>query len=349
MTNSDVKRISDRILDYWYSESRPTRWASCLSDCVAAITRRRQQSSRNVSRSLLDIPVVVVGNITVGGTGKTPLITHLVEEFTNRGFKVGIVSRGHGGRGPFPCILSTETTASMCGDEPLLLARRCRVPVVADPDRLRACKTLINAHDPDVIFSDDGLQHYAMPRQVEVVVFDGDRGVGNGLMLPLGPLRESVDRLHDVDAIVVNGTPSSSLAEVLQEHGSAFTFCMSVKAGQWRDLRGQLRTGSPGQLRPIVAVAGIGNPERFFATLRSTGLSFETRVFPDHHHYGLADVGDLKDFDVVITEKDAVKFLPDWVPHVWVLPVRAETKPSLATFIADRLFGDAPRTLEFVE
>ena len=305
--------------------------------------------SRDTSRALLGVPVVVIGNITVGGTGKTPLITYLVEELSNRGFKVGIVSRGHGGHGPYPCVVGPETTAEACGDEPLLLAKRCRVPVVVDPDRLNACKVLVRAHEPDVIFSDDGLQHYGMPRQIEIVVFDGQRGIGNGLLVPFGPLRESSDRLADVDAIVINGAASAFLSNLLKSQPGKPVFDMSLRAGQWRDLRGQLRAGSPGVERRVMAVSGIGNPERFFQTLRHAGLDFGNRTFADHHQYARKDLADLSGFDVVLTEKDAVKIDSAWVEHAWVLPVRADLRPSLASFVADRLLGETPKQLEFVE
>jgi tetraacyldisaccharide 4'-kinase len=344
-----VNRLADGILRYWYSDGAPGVLAKSISGIAARLVSFRRAKSRDVSRSLLGVPVVVVGNITVGGTGKTPLITHLVEELSNRGFKVGVVSRGHGGSGPFPCTVQSDTGPSVCGDEPLLLARRCRVPVVVDPDRLTACRTLVDQFEPDVILSDDGLQHYRMPRQLEIVVFDGCRGVGNGLMLPFGPLREAVDRLAHVDAVVVNGVASASLAALLNTSVSVPMFDMGIRSGQWRDLRGQLRSGSPGKDRRVVAVAGIGNPERFFSTLSGLGVTFDTRIYADHHHYVRQDVMDLIDVDVVTTEKDAVKMHPEWLPHVWVLPVRAETKPSLASFIADRLLGEMPKNLEFTD
>lgn len=243
-------------------------------------------------------PVVVVGGITVGGSGKTPLVMHVAGLLADRGCRPGIVSRGYGGRpGRMPLLVDAHTPAVQSGDEPAMMARRLDVPVVVDVDRPRGVRALINDSRCDVVISDDGLQHYAMDRQVEIVILGGKGNTGNDWCLPAGPLREPASRLDEVDMVVCHGAPPRS----------------GWHAMSWRieDLR-RLGDDEPCRLeafrgRRVHAVAGTGNPDGFFATLADAGLDIEPHPFPDHHPYAAADFSAMGDAPIVMTEKDAVK------------------------------------------
>lgn len=271
------------------------------------------------------VPVIVIGNIAVGGTGKTPLTEILIRELRARGLRPGVVSRGYGGRAAaYPLRVSAGTLPAEAGDEPVMLQRRTGVPLVVDPRRARAVAALLAGGDCDVVLCDDGLQHYALARDIEIAVVDGARGFGNGWRLPAGPLREAVSRLRRVDHVVVNGEG--------QPWPGAVT--MRLVLQEWRPLHGEEgEVPAPGSR--IHAVAGIGNPERFFQALRMQGYDVVGHAFPDHHDYVAADLdfGDL--LPVVMTEKDAVKCQALALRQAWCAPVRAELP---ATFF-DRLYA----------
>ena len=281
------------------------------------------------------VPVVVVGNIAVGGTGKTPLIIRLVHSLQAEGIRPGIVSRGYGGQpAKVPRQVSADSSAEVFGDEPVLIAREANCPVVVDSDRVAAVEYLMTECDVDVVLSDDGLQHYRMHRDLEIAVLDGRRGLGNGQCLPAGPLREPPGRLRSVDFIVLNGEAvADSLASPAWPSRHAVS--MTLQPTFFRHLRSGQRvaahdwTGSLG----VHAVAGIGNPERFSATLRTLGLAPMLHHFPDHHAFTPTDLVFNDDLPVVMTSKDAVKceaFAPD---NAWVLEVAAEVDPVLAQAI----------------
>lgn len=260
------------------------------------------------------VPVIVVGNIGVGGAGKTPLVLFLVDALRARGLRVGIVSRGYGGKGPFPLVVSAATGPAACGDEPALLARRTGVPVVVDPHRARAL-AMLAASGVDVVVSDDGLQHYALPRTVEIAVVDGRRGHGNGHCLPVGPLREPLSRLRSVDFVVRNGGEAGDgvvmqLAPVAMRSVADPAVTLSVDGFL-------ARYGER-----VSAVAGIGDPSRFFATLRTLGLLPAMHPFPDHHDYSRADLA--LPAPLVMTEKDAVKCAGIAPGDAWYLEVAAQ-------------------------
>lgn len=251
----------------------------------------------------LPVPVVIVGNISVGGTGKTPLLLKLAESLQENGLRVGIISRGYGAqRTDFPHLLSSRDLAISVGDEPMLLARRSGCPVVIDPQRARGGRYLLQQADVDIVLSDDGLQHYALRRNFEIVVIDATRGLGNGYCLPLGPLRESAARLQTVNYIVVNGSGGDTSygrdcanVELAIKRFVRLTDQESVSSVYWE-----------GKLR-IHAVAGIGNPQRFFDSLRSLNFDIVEHVFPDHHPYRASDFHFDEDLPIIMTEKDAVK------------------------------------------
>ena len=277
------------------------------------------------------IPVVVVGNLTVGGTGKTPLVLALAEALRLRGLRPGILSRGYGGTGVSPRAVAPGDEAERVGDEPVLLAERSGCPVWIGADRVAAAHALRAAHPAcNVILCDDGLQHYRLQRDFEISVED-ERGAGNGLLLPAGPLREPADRA--VDARVVNGA----------EPRPGFFAMRLAAAGLYRvaDPPAQLaRQELSG--RRLHAVAGIGNPDRFFATLSRMGLAFSAHPFPDHHAFRAADL-QFEDSDLVLmTEKDAVKCRRFGRHDLVAVRVEAEIDPALVELILERIRGRAP-------
>ena len=279
----------------------------------------------------LPIPVVVVGNLTVGGTGKTPLVLALARALRQSGLRPGILSRGYGGRSASPRAVAAGDEAERVGDEPLLLAERSGCPVWVGADRVAAARTLCAAHpDCDLVLCDDGLQHYRLQRDFEIAVQD-ERGSGNGLLLPAGPLREPADR--HVDAKVTN-----------QREPGAGAFAMRlVAAGMYR-VGDASAPVEPSELsgKKLHAVAGIGNPGRFFATLSGMGLVFSAHPFPDHHAFLAADL-QFEDCDfVLMTEKDAVKCRRFGRRDLVAVRVEADVDAALTGLILERIRGRTP-------
>ena len=269
----------------------------------------------------IDIPVIIVGNITVGGTGKTPLVIWLAKFLQQQGYQPGIVSRGYGGRGAvYPCVVTADSDPILVGDETVLIARQTGCPVIIDPNRVAAAHYL-RTHYPacNIILSDDGLQHYALGRDIEIAVIDGERRFGNGLFLPAGSLRESVQRLKTVDFVVTNG-------EAL-----AGEYSMALIPDHFHLLNDPTQT-KPADFflgKTIHAVAGIGNPNRFFTMLRNNlGLTMIEHPFPDHHHFTEQDLQFGNDAVIVMTEKDAVKCKKFNLNNIWYLPVTATLSES---------------------
>ena len=292
---------------------------------------RRQQGAGE----MLPVPVVVVGNIIVGGAGKTPLTLALAQELKVRGFHPGIVSRGYGREGNDVAAVDVRMEAKIAGDEPLLMARRSACPVWVGRRRADAARALLEVSpEVDVLLCDDGLQHYALGRDVELAVFDR-RAAGNGWCLPLGPLREPLSRLLRVDALVGNHFDVSTLA------GRKPCFSMVLRAGDFVHLhnpavRCKARDFSG---RPVHAIAGIGDPQRFFDTLSGLGLSFEAHPFPDHHDYAAAEIDFGPDAVLLMTEKDAVKCARLVTGDAWFLPVEAIVPPALIDLIVEKIRG----------
>ena len=319
----------------WFEQRRltPALWLllplAGLYALVSALHRRLARPQR------LPVPVIVVGNIIVGGAGKTPLTLWLAGELRKRGWHPGIVSRGYGRNGDEVRPVTATSLPAEVGDEPLLLARRSGVPVWVGRQRAEAGAALLAAHpEVDVLLCDDGLQHYALARDVELVVFDA-RGAGNGWRLPVGPLRESLARIATVDAIIGNNFQGQLPASVP-------TFAMSLQPGLFHRLDDPQQTCSADALRgrgSLYALAGIGHPERFFRTLETLGLACETRPFPDHHRYSAADLAFAADGILLMTEKDAVKCADLTAGETWVLPVEAELSPALIELILEKLRG----------
>lgn len=268
------------------------------------------------------IPVVIVGNLTVGGNGKTPFVIWLVQQFTKRGYRIGVVSRGYGGKSDnYPCIVTDETKASEAGDEPVLIYQHTRVPVAVAPKRVQAAKALLAKYSLDLIISDDGLQHYALGRDSEIVVIDGQFGFGNTFLLPAGPMREIRSRLKSVELIVINGDK-----EKVSLPANIVKAIMTIKLGNAINLS----TGEAcavTRLKSVHAMAGIGHPDKFFTMLKKMGVVLEKCYpFADHHVYSVNELIPLAGSNEVLlmTEKDAVKCQNFAKSNWWYLPIRAE-------------------------
>ena len=297
------------------------------------------------------VPVIVVGNITAGGTGKTPLVIAVVEALARAGRHPGVVSRGYGRVPPTDAdprgvvrVLPGVATPEYFGDEPVLIARRTGVPVYLSPDRPAAARALLAAHpETDVLVSDDGLQHYALARDVEIAVIDGERGFGNRLPLPSGPLREPVSRLRTVDAAVVNGEYRGREAPggISDRVPAPRQFAMTLAGERFVSFSGQ--DLSPEEFaiaargRRVAAVAGIGNPARFFAHLVRLGVAADRHPFPDHHHFQPGELRLPGAEVVVMTEKDAVKCASFADSRMWFLRVEAALPPEFDAFLLERL------------
>lgn len=293
------------------------------------VSRRALYRSRILGSYRAAAPVVVVGNITAGGTGKTPVTVWLANQLRKRGFTPGVVSRGYGGRRSSASMrVDAASDAAEVGDEPVLIARRTGCPVVVDVNRARAAAMLV-ADGVNVIVADDGLQHYALARNYEICVIDGLRGLGNRLLLPAGPLREPVARLADVDQVLVNGAPVAPSEASTAVEQNAIEFRLS--AHEVQRVNGSLA-------RPIDRFAGttvhgvaaIGNPSRFFDLLRAHGMQVIEHAFPDHAVLRRQDLDFGDDFQVLMTEKDAVKLDRHIDDSVWFVPVELDMDPVLA-------------------
>ncbi|WP_110687486.1 tetraacyldisaccharide 4'-kinase [Salinicola aestuarinus] len=330
-----------RLERAWY---RNAGWLSLLAPLETlyrwGVKRRRAQFESGQRRTWrTPVPVVIVGNLTVGGTGKSPLVARLVRDLSAAGWRPGIVSRGYGGRGArYPLLVTSQTPVAQSGDEPLMLAQQTGVAVAVDPDRPRAAQLLLEQRGCDIVISDDGLQHYALARKLELVVIDGKRGLGNRHCLPRGPLREPVSRLQEVDALIGNGGFEAIDA---QDGAGVPRFDMRVVPRQWRHLASGrvLPVSSPpfGEQR-VEALAGIGHPQRFFDTLTALGVVHRAHAFSDHHRFVPDDLP-VGEATVVMTAKDGVK-CQSWADErCWVLDVEAELDDAFDSWWRERV-GD---------
>lgn len=304
--------IAAALTRAWYGPRGWTRWLLPLA-CLygAAVAVRRLAYRRGwLPRVAVGLPVIVVGNITVGGTGKTPLVAALAARLRERGLRPGIIARGYGGRvGDQPIAVGPDADAATVGDEPLLLARRSACPVVVCRRRAAAAGWLANAGTVDVVIADDGLQHYALARDAEIAVCDGARGYGNRWLLPAGPLREPLARLKDIDLTLVQARDGD--------------FYLAPGAARRLTDRQEERPLAEFAGTPVHALAGIGNPQQFFASLRAAGLCPTGHAFPDHHRYRREDIDFGDDRPVLMTEKDAVKCAGFADKRHWMVPVTA--------------------------
>lgn len=305
----------------WYGNAWWLRMLQPLEWLYRAVTtvRRSCYSNGLLATYRAGKPVVIVGNIHLGGTGKTPVVIALVEALHRQGIRAGVVCRGYGGEGRrIPHIVGADSSPAQCGDEALLVYLRTGCPCVAAPSRVAAVQTLLHDFAVDVVICDDGLQHYALARDMEIVLYDAQSGFGTGRCLPAGPLRESVDRLESADF-------------VLAKHGAnASTRVCYRLDGLVNVLSGQARDASPlGLGCDVYAVAGIAQPEQFFNALRERGFVPHTRIFPDHHSYQASDFSDLTDKPILMTEKDAVKCRALVGHNTWYLRISADLPGSV--------------------
>jgi len=305
-------------LDHYWNTSNPVSLSllplAVLFGAVAKLRRAAYRLKLLPARRFA-VPVLVVGNITVGGTGKTPLVIWLAEYLHSHGWRPGIVSRGYGGRArQWPQQVRPDSDPVSVGDEAVMLAQTTGCPMSVGPDRPAAVAALLKHKDVDIVISDDGMQHYALARDLEIAVIDGERRLGNGFLLPAGPLREPASRLHEADIVVVNG------------QGVEGEYSMQLHRPRVRPLQG----GSEARLedfsgRSVHAVAGIGNPQRFFDLLGGLGIDARPHPFPDHHRFCTADLRFDEPLPILMTAKDAVKCrrIPCrdcWVVHIAARP-----------------------------
>jgi tetraacyldisaccharide 4'-kinase len=303
---------------------------------MLAATRRALYRSGILTSVKLPVPVIVVGNITVGGSGKTPLTLWLAQQLIDSGWHPGIISRGHGGTTLSPLAVHASSNPDEVGDEAVLMAQRKLCPVWIGRNRVDAARALLQAHpECDIVLSDDGLQHYRLQRDFEIAVIDGTRRFGNGFLLPAGPLREPLSRLAQVDAIVVNGGMATKGQHSMQLHGESFYNLLNPNTiAQVADFNGQ----------NLHAIAGIGYPQRFFTHLNRLGLKVQTHPFPDHHRFTPADL-DYTDADAILmTEKDAVKCTTFANEKCWVLRVDAQLDSLLTQQILEKVTSDGRQT-----
>jgi len=320
--------LAERLQAIWYRRAPPPWALRLLSRPFGLLVRLRRAAyaRRTLHSRRLPRPVIVVGNLTVGGSGKTPLVIWLAQQLAERGLKPGVVLRGYGGRaarGRTPLLVQPDSDVALVGDEALLLRQRTALPVAIGRDRAAAAELLLPS-GVDVIIADDGLQHLRLARDFEIAVLDGVRALGNGYLLPAGPLREPVPRLASVDAVVINGEPAA-VWPLVQAVGVTRAFVMRLN-GEWlRALGGE---GEPLALSSLAgqrvhAIAGIGHPQRFFAQLAAAGLQVIAHAFPDHHRYRAAELEFGDRLPLLMTEKDAVKCRQFAAPDRWYLPVAA--------------------------
>jgi tetraacyldisaccharide 4'-kinase len=320
---------------WWYDTGRePPLAARALSGLYGAVVATRRGLYRRglLRRQRVDVPVIVVGNIVAGGSGKTPLVIAIVERLRAAGRTPGIATRGYGREQPgTPLWVDARTDAVLAGDEPLLIARRTGAKVRADADRVAAARALVDA-GCDIVVCDDGLQHYRLARDIEIEVLDVRRRHGNGRLLPAGPLREPLQRAAECDFHVVNGGASGEMDTRFGE------WAMRLHPGSAVPLQG----GRPRPLPAFVgqrvhAVAGIGDPERFFGMLRGLGIAVVPHAFPDHHRYQASDFAFGSDLPILMTEKDAVKCAPFATDRFHSVPINAELPEAFWVALLDRV------------
>jgi tetraacyldisaccharide 4'-kinase len=295
----------------WYGRFQWTWLLLPLAMLVAVVTKRKRQAYIAAQTQSYAVPVIVVGNITIGGTGKTPVVQSIVRFLQTQGYRPGVISRGYGGTlANFPHLIESKDSSHEVGDEPYMLCQSLGVPVVVDPVRTRAVSFILNS-GVDVIISDDGLQHYALHRDYEVCVIDGSRGLGNAQLMPVGPLREHKSRLESVDYVLrSDSVVSRSTFQIEPE-----SWCNLKTEQEYELSRFKLKSNA-------LAIAGIGNPDKFKQTLNELNLHCAHKWFADHYDYKAQDFSDLTQ-QVLMTEKDAVKIKPFAGDDMWFLKISA--------------------------
>ena len=317
-------------MHFWYSNSVIAYFLLPFSLLFWLISQfRRFLFKSGISQSYrAPVPVVIVGNLSVGGNGKTPVVVWLVQQLQARGLKCGVISRGYGSQSEtYPLLVTAQTDPVQGGDEPVLIAKRTGVPVCISPNRQQAIALLLANFPCDVIISDDGLQHYKLQRDIEIVVMDAQRGLGNGFVLPAGPLRETAARLKNVALVITNGGKNVYSDAVMQlvPH-----YAINLVTNEKRLLS---------EFKQASAIAGIGNPQRFFAMLQGLGMQLnQTKAFQDHQKFSAEQFADFNaDEPLLMTEKDAVKCGQFAAQNWWYVPVDAEISGQKATALLDQI------------
>lgn len=324
------KTLSRWLVDVWYTDQLIGLILMPLGFLFSDFVKFRKFLYRIgvLKKHSLPVPVIVIGNITVGGTGKTPLIIWLAELLKSEGFKPGIISRGYGGQAEsWPQWVDANSTAKNVGDEALLIAKQTGCPMAVSPVRVDAARLLLKQADCNVILSDDGLQHYALNRDIEIAVIDGERRFGNSYCLPAGPLREPIERLQSVDFIVVNG-------DKYQDNEFSMQITGNIAVNLVTDRQKVLQEFNVSSCH---ALAGIGNPDRFFKLLETAGLTCKTHSFPDHYKFQPSDISFPGSEPVLMTEKDAVKCLTFASDRHWYIPVKAVPETGFSEQLLERL------------
>lgn len=321
-------------LTAWYGKRIWTFLLLPLLVVFIALANIRRYWIQRYTQKRLVTPVIVVGNISVGGTGKTPLLIALAKGLQQQGFHPGVISRGYGGKANYPYLLDDGSTAAEAGDEPVIIYQQTGCAVCVGPDRVAAAR-LLEDQNCDILLSDDGLQHYRLGRDIEIAVVDGQRGLGNGWRLPVGPLREPKTRLKTVDWVVVNSPADNFVLPGLE---NLFYVPMQICANELINLQsGEKISVAELNSKQVNAVAGIGNPQRFQDTLTQLGLVAELHAFPDHHAYTASDLQFANNLPVVMTEKDAVKCREFAQPNWFYLPVTASLPDSFLQALLQKL------------
>ena len=317
------------VVDSWYKKSLWLYLLYPFSLIFSYLTnrRRRKYIKNKVSCYKSSIPIIVVGNLTIGGTGKTPLVKYIATQLISKGYKPGIVSRGYGGKFKETLQVTKDTSVKETGDEAQILAK-LNIPFYIDKNRLRAVKTITDNHDCDVIISDDGLQHYKMARDIEIIVIDGKRRFGNNLTFPAGPLRETKSRLKTVDFIVNNSGPTEDNEYLMNISPSKFVHLKSGKSYSVEDWP---------MHKQVHAVAGLGNPGRFFDLLDKLGFDIIKHPYPDHHVFSSSDVFYLDHLPIIMTEKDASKCKDFDINKIWYLTIDADVNEKFINELDDKL------------
>ena len=323
-------KLHKLINETWYSKTHLTQLLRPLTllFCGIVAIRKALYSLKVLKQTKLEVPVIVVGNITVGGTGKTPLVIWIAKFLKESGFTPGIVSRGYMGKAKsWPQQVRPDSDPVIVGDEAILISRQAQCPMAVGPDRVEAAQALLKYSNCDIIISDDGLQHYALQRTIEVVVIDGVRRFGNGYCLPAGPLREAVNRIDKADFIVTNGIASAGEFAMRYSGKELVNLIEPDSKLMLSDFKG----------KKVHAVSAIGNPQRFFDYLRSQGLDIIEHSFPDHYMYSQNDITFDDSLVVLMTEKDAVKCQRYRISNCWYLPIDVEMKKEFGLRLLNKI------------
>ncbi len=318
------------LINSWY-QPHPVRWLLLPLSFLYLVTiavRKTLYCLGLIKQYRLKVPVIIIGNIAAGGTGKTPAVIWLVKQLKQAGFKPGIISRGYGGHAlHYPIDVKAKSNPDIVGDEPIVISRQTACPVGVSPNRTQAGQMLLNRYSCDVIIADDGLQHLALARDIEIAVVDGMRLFGNQLSLPAGPLREPLSRLKTLDFIIYN------------QSNDYCPFMMTITQHTTINLADETISKDIADFsaQPLHAIAGVGNPDRFFSQLEQQGLTLLRHPFADHHRYQHGDLTFADGYPILMTEKDAVKCRLFATKNMWYVPISATISGKLDALLIEKL------------